>query len=64
MRTIEQLKEDFALYFDEIERCKHNKCYWALLHILLALPDVCASLQTDLGNLKGTVGSRYVDWCD
>lgn len=39
------------------------KCYWALLHILLALPDVCATLETELEHTKKGVGDRYVDWC-
>lgn len=63
MRTIEQLKNDFALYIQEIERCEHAKCYWALLHVLLALPDVCASLETDPASPKPKVGDRYVEWC-
>jgi hypothetical protein len=62
MRTIEQLRNDFALYIEEINRCEEAKCYWALLHVLLALPDVCASLETDTANPR-PVGDRYVDWC-
>lgn len=64
MRTIEQLNNDFALYFQEIERCEHAKCYWALLHVLLALPDVCASLETDPAGAKHKVGDRDVEWCE
>jgi hypothetical protein len=64
VRTIEQLKDDFALYVQEIERCEHAKCYWALLHVLLALPDVCASLETDPAGPRPTVGDRYVEWCE
>jgi hypothetical protein len=64
MRTIEQLRNDFALYIEEIERCENAKCYWALLHVLLALPDVCATLETDQASIKKpSVGNRYVDWC-
>ena len=64
MRTIEQLRNDFALYIGEIERCQQAKCHWALLHILLALPDVCASLESDPANSRSrSVGDRYVDWC-
>lgn len=65
MRTVEQLRSDFALYIREIERCEDAGCYWALLHILLTIPDVCASLETDpaaAAPRKG--GDRYVDWCD
>jgi hypothetical protein len=60
MRTIEQLRGDFALYVNEIDRCLETKCYWALLHVLLALPDVCAALEASPG---AEVGDRYVDWC-
>jgi hypothetical protein len=63
MRTIEQLRNDFSLYIEEIERCENAKCYWALLHVLLALPDVCATLETDPASAKSDVGERYVDWC-
>jgi hypothetical protein len=63
VRTIEQLRTDFALYTDEIERCQKAKCHWALLHLLLALPDVCASLETDPAS-PSKVGDRYVDWCN
>ena len=63
MRTIEQLRNDFALYIEEIERCEKAKCYWALLHVLLVLPDVCASLETDPASTTPNVGDRYVDWC-
>lgn len=64
MRTINQLRKDFALYFEEIERCEKAKCYWALLHVLLTLPDVCATLETDQTIKKASVGDRYVGWCD
>ena len=62
MRTLQQLRNDFALYIEEIERCENAKCYWALLHVLLALPDVCASLEADPAAASTKVGDRYVDW--
>jgi len=58
MRTIEQLRNDFALYIEEIQRCENAKCYWALLHVLLALPDVCASLETDQASSKKKMGAK------
>lgn len=64
MRTVQQLRCDFALYFEEIDRCLDAKCYWALLHVLLALPDVCASLEADPASASRKVGDRYVNWCD
>ena len=64
MRTVQQLRSDFGLYLEEIERCLDAKCYWALLHVLLALPDVCASLEADPVTNSPKVGARYVDWCE
>lgn len=59
--TVQKLRSHFALYLEEIDRCLDAKCYWALLHVLLALPDVCASLEADPAT---KVGDRYVKWCD
>src|SRR5262249_48212310 len=39
-----ELERAFALYFDEIARCRASGLYLALLHLLVALPDVCAAL--------------------
>jgi hypothetical protein len=64
MKTIDQLRQDFAIYLEEIERCENAKCFWALLHVLLALPDVCSSLETDPEIKKPKVGDRYVQWCE
>ena len=65
MRTVDELKEDFHVYLSEIENCQKEGCNWALLHILLALPDVCASLERDPNappdNKSG--GDRYINWC-
>ena len=54
------LLSGFALYVNEIDRCLETKRHWALLHVLLALPDVCAALEASPG---AEVGDRYVDWC-
>jgi hypothetical protein len=62
MRNISQLEEDFALYLEEIKRCIENKCYWALLHILLIMPDVCSSLEAEMK--RGNSDKLYVEWCD
>jgi hypothetical protein len=64
VRTVQQLRRDFALYLEEIDRCLSAKCYWALLHVLLALPDVCACLEADPASASPKVGDRYVGWCD
>lgn len=60
MLTRAVLEESFKVYFDEIERCVRGRCYWALLHLVVVLPDICASLESDNGE---TNDSRYRNWC-
>jgi hypothetical protein len=60
MRGVAQLTRDFEVYFREIDSCLQQRCYWALLHILLSLPDICAALE----NPAEAVGKRYVRWCN
>ena len=55
-----ELERAFALYFAELARCRAAGCYLALLHLLVALPDVCATLEDDNGR---TSNDRYRDWC-
>ena len=59
MRSVEQLRADFGVYFGEIDRCLQQECYWALLHLLLAMPDICGSLEDP----NERVGKRYTRWC-
>jgi hypothetical protein len=47
--TPEELEKAFAVYFDEIERCRRAGAYWALLHVVVALPDICAALESENG---------------
>jgi hypothetical protein len=61
MPTLEELEKAFSVYFDEIERCRKTECYWALLHVVVALPDICAALESDDGR---TSGAKYVSWCN
>ena len=65
MLTVDELRSDLHVYFDEMNRCTQSKCYWALIHLTLTIPDICASLewQPGSGPDKG-VGDRYIDWCD
>jgi len=55
------LEKEFATYFEELERCKKGHCYWALLHLLVILPDICAALETDDGEAGN--GGPYRKWC-
>jgi hypothetical protein len=57
--TPSQLTEAFGVYFTEIERCEQQRCYWALLHVLLVIPDICGSLEDP----KESSGDRYIRWC-
>jgi hypothetical protein len=55
------LQAALATYWDEMTRCRNSGAYWALLHITVCLPDLCAALQA--ANGKAT-GHRYVKWCN
>jgi hypothetical protein len=58
--TVDELEEGFKTYFAEMERCLRHECYWALLHIVVVLPDICAALETKNGQ---TSGELYQRWC-
>ena len=60
MPTVPELEQAFQVYFGEIERCRTNDCHWALLHVLVSLPDICAALESENGWATET---KYVDWC-
>jgi hypothetical protein len=55
------LRSALATYWDEMERCRRSAAYWALLHITVCLPDLCAALQSANGE---ATGQRYVKWCN
>jgi hypothetical protein len=61
--SVLELQEAFKTYFDEMDRCAQNECYWALLHLVVVMPDVCAALEHDKGDTTGESGLRYEDWC-
>lgn len=56
-----QLGAAFGIYWEEMERCRKGKAYWALLHVTVCLPDICAALQSSNG---GTNGHLYATWAD
>jgi len=58
MKTAAELESGFGLYFKELAECEKQNCWWALLHVLVALPDICAAMD---GRPQG--GQRYIDWC-
>jgi len=57
----EELSHAFKVYYEEMDRCINSRCYWSLLHVVLALPDVCSALETDDPRTKS--GERYMNWC-
>ena len=60
MPTQSELENAFQVYFDEIQRCIDCKCYWALLHLVTVLPDICGAIESDDGEASGP---HYKDWC-
>lgn len=60
MLTKADLEQAFRAYLDEIQRCIEGKCYWALLHVLVVLPDICGALEAPDGE---ATGRRYEAWC-
>ena len=60
MLSQSELESAFKVHFDEMDKCEEHKCYWALLHLVVVLPDICAALESDDGL---TNGNRYKDWC-
>jgi hypothetical protein len=47
---------------NEMALCEERRCDWALLHLVLAYPDICSGLQ--VSNPDGNIGQRYRSWCD
>jgi hypothetical protein len=60
MMSVDQLREAFGVYLAEMERCEKAGAYWALLHLVLVIPDMCGAL--DMGN-DTKIGERYRSWC-
>ena len=58
--TAEFLKTTFRAYFETIEHCIKARVYWALLHVLVVLPDVCAAMERENGD---TNPNAYKEWC-
>jgi hypothetical protein len=61
MLTPGRLGAAFAIYWDDMDRCRHSRAYWSLLHVTVCLPDICAALQSDSGE---ATGAAYISWCD
>lgn len=57
--TSVDLEQAFSLYFREMGACVRAGNFFALVHIILALPDVCAALEEP----DAKPGARYEQWC-
>ena len=60
MLTKADLQDAFRAYFDEIESCVYNRCYWALLHLIIIIPDICGALEPSNGEANS---HRHKEWC-
>lgn len=58
--TRAQLEQAFEVYLGEMACCDTAKCYWALLHLVIIMPDICAALESTRGEAKP---KYYMDWC-
>jgi len=56
-----EINKAFEAYWTEIDVCRKAKAFWALLHITVCLPDICAALESDGGEATGKL---YIKWCD
>lgn len=61
MELQDEIRDALANYFHEIDECAKAKCYWALLHLVVVLPDICAALETDTGRARPAL---YRRWCE
>ena len=58
------LRYRFSLYAEETGRCKKSGCYWSLVHLLMAIPDICSALEVEaLEDKDKNIGARYQKWC-
>ena len=56
-----QLNDAFQPYWHEIRTCRQHRAYWALLHVTICLPDICAALESESGRAKRR---KYENWCE
>lgn len=61
MLTSGKLVEAFRPYWEDMERCRTAKAYWALLHVTVCIPDICAALEAEVGE---ATQKGYKKWCD
>jgi hypothetical protein len=60
MPTVPELEGAFRVHLDEMVRCIEAKAYWALLHLVVVVPDICGALENEDGRASR---DRYISWC-
>ena len=60
MMTAADVERAFHVYLPDLQRVRLTKCYWPVLHTILALPDICGSLESPDGRSSA---KRYREWC-
>ncbi len=56
-----EIMEALGTYLSEMQRCAATQCNWALAHLVMMMPDVCAALESPDGR---TSEARYRAWCE
>ena len=54
------LNRAFETYWNEMHQCRTAKAYWALLHVTVCIPDICAALESQNGE---ATPASYKAWC-
>jgi hypothetical protein len=54
------LEDSFRGYFETMDQCVTGRAYWALLHVLVVIPDVCAAMERKDGDADD---GAYRNWC-
>src|SRR5947209_5408931 len=61
MVTKSEIEQGLSTYLDEMTRCASTQCNWALAHLLMMMPDVCAALESASGR---ATEEQYRTWCE
>lgn len=59
--TALELKQTFQTYFDEMDKCLRAGCYWALVHLIVIMPDICGALESEDGQ---ATFEQYKQWAE
>jgi hypothetical protein len=56
-----EIERAFEIYWADLRRAEAGGAHWAMLHVVLCLPDICAALSSSDGKTRG---ERYCRWCN